>query len=153
VETRTFTLALLPTRDLTGVNGVNVLYGVIAAFTNLKLIQTMSILLESSSDSLEACEALVTGIIELHRQELLDHSLANFNSDNYGAKVKATTLQLVGGSSPLATQRRITYQVAIELKITRALRDDEGHPIVRVRTPGRPLDPDRPVDVDIGVDV
>jgi hypothetical protein len=153
VETRNFTLALAPTRDLAGVNGVSVLYGVIALFTMLKVNQLMLIQLESSTEPLDACEALVTGIIELHRQELLDNSLAAFDADDYRATVKANSLKLLEGSSPRATQRQLNYQVEIELKITRALREDEGRPIERIRTPGQPLDPARPVDVAIGVDV
>ena len=57
-----------------------------------------------------------------------------------------------GGGSPAANRRDLHYQVEVELKITRSLREDEGRPIVRVRTPGRPLDPARPVDIEIGVE-
>jgi hypothetical protein len=153
-ETRDFRLALSPNRDLAGVNGVQVLYGVIAIFTMLKLNQTMSIQLESAAaDQLEQCEALVTGIIALHRQELLDNSVATFDGGDYSATVKVNSLKLLEGNSPITNQRRLIYQVEIELKTTRALRDDEGRPIVRVYSPGRPLDATRRVDIEIGVDV
>lgn len=153
VETRAFTLALLPSRDLAGVNGVQVLYSVIAVYTIQKLDQTLTLQLESASDEVEKAEALVTGIVELHRQELLDQSLVTFDGGDYGATVKAVSMHLVEGASASAGQRRLTYQVEIELKTTRALRADEGRPIVRVRTPGRPLDRARSVDIEIGVDL
>jgi hypothetical protein len=154
VETRRFTLTLSPARELASINGVLVLYGVVAVFTMLKIKQTMSIQLESAdADQLEACEALATGIIELQRQELLDDSRVTYEDGDYHATVKANSLKLLEGSSPFPGRRLLTYQVEIELKTTRALRSDEGRPIVRVRTPGRPLDLARRVDIEIGIDV
>jgi hypothetical protein len=154
METRNFTLTLAPNRELAGVNGVDVLYGVIAVFTMLKLNQTLSIVLESANaDQLERCEALVTGVVELHRQALLDNSIATYNDGDYAAMVKANSLKLLEGTGAASDQRRLTYAVEIELKSTRALADDEGRPIVRIRTPGRPLDPARPVDIAIGLDL
>lgn len=153
IETRNFTLALIPTRELTDITGVEVLYGVIAVFIMLKLHQTISVVLESAdANQLEQSEALVAGVIELHRQELLDNSTATFNDGEYAATVTANSLKLIEGNSPTDEQRQLIYQVEIELKSTRALRDDEGRPIVHIRTPGRPLDPARPVDIAIGVD-
>lgn len=152
VDSRHFTLALSPTRDLAGVNGVLVLYGVVAVYTTLKLNQTMTVQLQADGAPLEQAEALVTGIVELHRQELLDNSLATFDGGDYAAIVKAKSMKLLAGDSPSATQRRLTYHVEFELKTTRALRSDEGKPIVRVRTPGRPLDPARRVDIEIAVE-
>jgi hypothetical protein len=153
LEPRRFTLALAPARDLAGVNGVQVLYGVIAVFTLLKLNQTLSIQLEAAADEqLAACEALVTGILELRRQELLDNSQATYDGGDYRAAVKATSLKLLEGVSPAPTRRLLTYQVEVELKTTRALRSDEGRPIAQIRTPGRPADPARRVDIEIGVD-
>jgi hypothetical protein len=153
VDARRFTLALLPSRDLAGVNGVQALYGVIAVFTLVKFNQGLSVLLESADAAqLERSEALVAGVIELHRQELLDNSAAAYDDGDYRAAVKVNSLKLIEGSRPAANQQRLSYQVEVELKITRALREDEGQPIVRVRTPGRPLDPARPVDIEIGVE-
>lgn len=153
LDTRVFILALLPSRDLTDVNGVEVLYGVIAVFTTLKANHPMTIQLQAADAAqLERASALVTGVIALNTQELLDHSTATYDDGDYSATAKAMSLNLLEGNSPAADQRVLTYQVEIELKTTRALRSDEGRPIVRIRTPGRPLDPGRPVDIDIGVD-
>jgi hypothetical protein len=152
-ETRRFTLRLAPTHDLEGINAVQVLYGVVALFTLVKFKQAISVLLEAADAALlERSEVLAAGVIELHRQELLDNSTATYDDGDYRATVKTNSLKLLEGSSPVAAQRRLHYQAEVELKITRTLRGDEGRPIVRVRTPGRPLDPGRPVDIEIGVE-
>jgi hypothetical protein len=153
LDPRVYTLALLPSRDLADVNGVEVLYGVIAVFTTLKANQTLTIQLQAADAApLEQAEALVTGIVELNKSALVDHSAATYDGGDYRATVKAKSLKLMEGNRAAADRRVLTYEVEIELKTTRALRSDEGQPIVRVRTPGRPLDPGRPVDIDIGVD-
>ena len=48
--------------------------------------------------------------------------------------------------------RQLTLQAKVELKVGRALREDEGVPIERIRTPGRSLGADRPVDVYVDVE-
>ena len=154
---RRFTLAPARTRDLTLVTGVQVLYGVIAVFTVVKLNQVLSVVLDAAANDegaaqLERCEALATGVIELNRQALLDASAATYDEGDYGARVKTNSFKLVEGNRPVANQRRLVYTAEVELKIMRALHDDEGRPIVHIRTPGRPFDPQRPVDIEIGVE-
>ncbi len=147
------TLLLAPNRELADVTGVEVLYGVVAVFTMLKLHQTLSIVLKAADAAqLERCDALVIGVVELNRQTLLESSAATFDDGDYAATVKTNSLTLLEGSSPSTEERRLTYQVEVEIKSTRALRTDEGRPIARIRTPGRPIDPGRPVDINIGVD-
>jgi hypothetical protein len=153
VDGRRFTLAPARTRDLAGVEAVQALYGVIAVFSVVKFNQVLSVMLEAADAAqLERCEALATGVIELNRQALLDASAAAYNDGDYGAGVKTNSLKLVEGNRPAANQCRLVYAAEVELKITRALHDEEGQPIVRIRTPGRPVDPQRPVDVEIGVE-
>lgn len=165
VDGRRFTLAPARTRDLAAVTGVEVLYGVIAVFTVVKFNQVLSVVLEAvhapaDAAQLERCEALAAGVIELNRQALLDASAAAYDDGDYGAGVKTNSLKLVEGSraggdpgsASGASQRRLVYTAEVELKITRALHEEEGRPIVRIRTPGRPLDPQRPVDIEIGVE-
>jgi hypothetical protein len=159
VDGRRFTLAPAHTRDLAGVAAVQVLYGVIAVFTVVKFSQVLSVVLEapeSAAAQLERCEALATGVIELNRQALLDASAATYDDGDYGARVKTNSFKLLEGGrpggDPGANQRRLVYTAEVELKITRALHDDEGRPIVRIRTPGRPVDPQRPVDIEVGVE-
>jgi hypothetical protein len=153
MDARIFTLALSPNRDLTDVNGIEVLYGVISVFTTLKANQTIAIQLQAvGAGQLEQAEALVIGIVELNKGTLIDNSVASYDEGDYRTSVKAKSLTLIEGNRSTGNQRVLTYQIEIELKTTRALRSDEGRPIVRIRTPGRPLDPERPVDIEIGVD-
>jgi hypothetical protein len=165
VDPRRFTLAPARTRDLAGVTAVQVLYGVIAVFTVVKFNQVLSVVLEAADSStaaaqMERCEALATGVIELNRQALLDASTATYDDGDYEARVKTNSFKLLEGSRPGSdpgsntgtNQRRLVYTAEVELKITRALHDDEGRPILRIRTPRRPVDPQRPVDIEVGVD-
>lgn len=163
VDGRRFTLAPARTRDLAGVTAVQVLYGVIAVFTVVKFNQVLSVVMqaaESAVAQLDRCEALATGVIELNRQALLDASAATYDDGDYEARVKTNSFKLLEGNRPggnpssafAANQRRLVYTAEVELKITRALHEDEGRPIVRIRTPGKPVDPQRPVDIEIGVD-
>ena len=161
VDGRRFTLAPARTRELAGVTAVQVLYGVIAVFTVVKFNQVLSVILEAADPpaaaaQLERCEALATGVIELNRQALLDASAATYDDGDYEASVKTNSFKLLEGNRPGgdsgSNQRRLVYTAEVELKITRALHDDEGRPIVRIRTPGRPVDPQRPVDIEIGVE-
>lgn len=158
VDTRTFALRLAPSRDLAGITGVQVLYAVIAVFTRIKFDQGVNVLLAAAdAAALEQGAALAAGVLALHRQELIDNAAATYDDGDYRAAVQVNSLKLLEGNSPPAVQpevaqRLLHYQAEVELKITRALREDEGRPIVRVRTPGRPLDPARPVDIEIGVE-
>ena len=153
MDTRIFTLTLAPNRDLTAVNGVEVLYGVMAVFTTLKANQTMAIQLQAAdTGQLEQAEALLIGIVELNKGVLIDGSMATYDAGDYRTIVRAKSLTLIEGDSPAGNQRVLSYQIEVEIKTTRALRSDEGRPIVRIRTPGQPLDSERPVDIEIGVD-
>lgn len=152
-DSRVFSLALRPSRDLSGVEGVQVLYGVTSIFTHIKADQVLTLRLESdSATDLERAEALALGVIELNRQALVDASPATFEDGDYGATVTVKSLRLVEGTSPSDTQRHLAYHAEIEVKAVRALREDEGEPIVRIRTTSRPLDPDRRIDVQIDLD-
>jgi hypothetical protein len=59
---------------------------------------------------------------------------------------------LYGGTRPSSDTRLLTLEAEVEVKAGRALREDEGLPIKRILTPGRPLDADRPVDVEVDVE-
>ena len=152
-DARVFTLAPSPRRDLTGVTGVQVLYGVTSVFTTVKAYRTFALELRSGDAAVLAqAEALAVGVVQLNRQALLDAAGRTYAGGDYEAAVTVQSLRLVDGSAPAADVRRLTYRAEVELKVTRALREDEGAPITRIRTTGRPLDPGRPVDVHIDVD-
>ena len=152
-DSRRFTLALRPERDLTGANGVQALYSIVAVFVKLKFGQNFALELQSADAArLEQAEALVLAVITLNRQQLIESSLKSFTESDYGARVEIKTLELVRGTASEANKRLLHFRAEVELKATRALTADEGKPIERIRTAGRPLDPRRPVDIRIDVE-
>ncbi|MBN1478899.1 hypothetical protein JXA70_01360 [candidate division KSB1 bacterium] len=155
-NTQQFTLELRESRDLTDITGLEVLYGVTAVFTKIKATQIFSVLLQLQSnkpaENLEQAEALVLSVIELNRGKFMENGGAHYEDDAYGADIEIKSLKFVKGTSPETKQRLLTYIAELELKASRALREDEGAPIERIRTTGRPVDPDRPVNIHIDVD-
>jgi hypothetical protein len=152
-DSRRFTLALRPERDLKNVNGVQVLYSVVAVFVKLKFGQNFSLQLQSAAaDKLEQAEPLALAVIVLNRQQLVETSLKSFADGDYAARVEVKSLQLVRGTTPEASRRVLHFRAEVELKATRALSADEGTPIQHIRTDGRPLNPQRAVDIQIDVE-
>lgn len=152
VDSRVFTLDLRPHRELADITGVQVLYGVTAVFTQVKATQQLTMLLNGSDEEqVEQAEALVIAVVDLNRQSLVDQARATYEEGDYGADVEVKSLNLLNGLSPSPTQRIFTFQAEVELRVRRALGADEGRPIERIRTPGRPLDPDRPIDIHIEI--
>jgi hypothetical protein len=152
-ESRRLTLNLRPDRSLQGLNGLQVLYSVVAVFTRLKLNQDFSLQLQASDAvNLKQAEALAVAVLTLNRQQLLDGGHESYQGGNYGAQVEVKSFQLLKGTSPAANTRLLNFRAEIELKATRALGADEGKPIQRIRTAGRPLAPNRPVDIQIDVE-
>lgn len=150
VDSRIFTLALRPGRDLSGVNGVLVLYGITAVFTKLKVVQALTVQLESGdANTLNQAEALVVAVVELNRPQLIAAARAAFEDGDYTAEIELKSLTLRNGAAPAVTQRTLTLEAEIEMKARRALREDEGKAITSIRSPGRPADPARPVDVEL----
>lgn len=151
-DTGRFSLAPRAGRELAGVAQVQALYGVTAVYTTVKTADTVLVRLQSSdAAALEQAEALVVAVITLNRQQLVDEGRQTYQDGEYGATAEIKSLALLQGTSPAADTRLLTLRAEGEVKVTRALRDDEGRPIVRIRTPGRPLDPNRPVDIRIDV--
>jgi hypothetical protein len=152
-DTRKFSLALRPQRDVSAVTDVHVLYGVAAVYTKIKALQTVNLQLRvSDANLLEQAETLVVGVLQLNRQRLVDESRASYEDGDYCATVEIKNVGLVEGTRPTADTGLLTLRADLELKASRALREGEGSPIERIRTPGRPLDPDRPIDVYIDVE-
>ncbi|HKP87309.1 MAG TPA: hypothetical protein VJZ26_14490 [Blastocatellia bacterium] len=153
VDSRRFTLNLRPDRDLTGVNGVQVLYGVTAVYAKLKFGQDLAVQLQSNDAAkLEQAEALAVAVIALNRPQLIEQGREIFREGDYGAEMEVKSLHLIKGTTPAANTRLLHFRAEIELKATRALADDEGKPIQRIRTAARPLDARRAVDIRIDVE-
>ncbi|HEX2742119.1 MAG TPA: hypothetical protein VHM69_16885 [Rubrobacter sp.] len=152
-DARVFSLALRPQRDVSAVTGIRVLYGVTAVYTKVKAVQTLDVRLTASdSDLLERAESLVVAVIQLNRQRLADEARAIYEDGDYGAAVELKNVGLVRGTTPEDDVRQLLMRAELELKASRALGEDEGAPIERILTPGRPPDPDRPIDVHIDVE-
>jgi hypothetical protein len=152
---RRFTVRPRADRDLTGVSGVEVLYGVVSVFTVLKATRRLTVsLVASSADPapLKQAEALVVAVIELNRERLASDARVAYHDGDYGAATTVKRLRQLGVTTPEDGGRLLTVVAEVELKATRALGEEEGRPIERIRTPGRPLDPARPVDVQIDVE-
>ncbi len=152
-DVRVFSLALRPQRDVSAVMAIRVLYGVTAVYTKVKAVQTLELYLETSDAGLlQRAESLVVAVIQLNRQRLADEARASYEDGDYGAIVEIKNVGLVRGTGPEDNTRLLLLRAELELKASRALREDEGIPIERILTPGRPLDPDRPIDVHIDVE-
>jgi hypothetical protein len=152
-DPRSFSLALRPQRDVSAVTGIRVLYGVTAVYTKVKAIQTLELHLETSDAGLlERAESLVVAVIQLNRQRLADEARTSYEDGDYGAIVEIKNVGLVRGTGSEDNTRLLLLRAELELKASRALGEDEGIPIERILTPGRPPDPDRPIDVHIDVE-
>jgi hypothetical protein len=152
-DARTFSLTLRPQRDVSTVTAIRVLYGVTAVYTKVKAVQTLDVQLETSDAGLlERAESLVVAVIQLNRQRLADEARASYKDGDYGAIVEIKNVGLVRGTGPEDNTRLLLLRAELELKASRALGEDEGIPIERILTPGRPLDPARPIDVHIDVE-
>lgn len=156
-DSRIFSLALEPHRDLSGVTGLRVLYAVIAVFTTFKAEQVISVRMQGAdAQQVERAEALASGVIQLNLSELTGQSAATYEAGDYSVTVAAKSLRIVEGNSQVVNGelvREILYGAEIELKANRALHEDEGAVITRIITESRPIDPNRVIDVHIGVDV
>jgi hypothetical protein len=156
-DPRQFTLDLAG-RDLTGMTHVGVRYSVIAVRTNLQAVQVVRVVLSSTdAGDLESAEALVLAVLTLELNAVSDASAAEYADGDYSANVTTEAVELTGTPStpPAAAdtdERVVEIRARLRLDVGRALHDDEGQPIERVRTPGLPVRPGHPVDVRIDVD-
>jgi hypothetical protein len=152
-DARVFHLTLRPQRDVSAFTGIRVLYGVTAIYTKVKAVQTLDVRLATSDAGLlERAESLVVAVIQLNRQRLADEARTSYEDGDYGAIVELKNVGLVRGTTPEDDVRLLLLRAELELKASRALGEDEGAPIERISTPGRPLDPDRPIDVHVDVE-
>lgn len=151
-DPRAFSLNLAEGRDVSQVTSLAVLARAAVVRAGLTATRTVALTLESTdADQLAAAEALIIGVIALNRQVLIDQSTVSYEDGDYGAEVRLDTLNVVRSESEDEGTRRLELRAGVEVTATRALREDEGRPIERVRSPGT-RDSDRPVNVRIGVE-
>jgi hypothetical protein len=150
LEPRRFSLALRPGRDLAGITGVLVLYGVTAVYATLGYTQELSLSFSSAVPAdLERAQALAMAVLALHRAGLVADGAKTEQADAYRALIGVQALHILGGDAPSATQRRIQLRAEITLKGVRALAEGEGAPIQRLLSPGSPGG--RPIDIQVQV--
>ncbi|HEY0735979.1 MAG TPA: hypothetical protein VGD69_13785 [Herpetosiphonaceae bacterium] len=153
-DARVFRLHLRPTRELSGITGVQVLYGVTAIFSKLKAVRTLSFDLTADDETkLEPATALVMAVATLDRARFMNVARVTYEDGDYGTDIEVKSLKLQRGERQEAGVRRLTLAAELELKVRRALAEDEGRPIETIRTPGMPQNPDRPVDVRVDLDI
>ena len=153
IDSRRFTLRLRSGRDVSAVNGVQVLYGVIAVFVKIKYAANISITFQAAdAAALDRAESLGVGAILLNLPRLVTSGAELLQEGNYSVQTTVKSLELASGSAPAGNSRRVVLNGSFELKATRALSADEGRPIVRIRTASEPIDPRRPIDIKIDVE-
>ncbi len=151
-DPRRFTLKLRPGRDLSGVEGVQVLYSVTAVYLKLKMSHTFALWMESTSaQKVQQAESLAVAVIALNRQRLMTEGAYEFEEGDYGVAATIKSLKLLQGTAS-PKKRTLDFSAEIELKATRAMSEDEGRPILRIRTEGLPRGAGRPVDIRIDVE-
>lgn len=142
LDPRRFSLRLRADRDLSGVSGVQVLYSITAVFTCLKLTRHLTLRLEATDAAmLDRAEAMALVVFALNRPQLVAAARDAFLEGDYGAQIELKSLHLKQGTAPSANVRQLEFRAEIELKATRALADNEGMPIERIRTNAIPADP------------
>ena len=148
-----FRLALRADRDLTGITGVEALYGITAVFVRIGGNQKFGVQLKSSDLSrLGQSEALSLAVIALNRKRLCEQGTVTSSDGDYSAQILINSLTLVDTTSLAADTRRLEYSADLQVKASRALRADEGKPIVKILSPGAATDADHPININIGVD-
>jgi hypothetical protein len=148
-----FTFQPRPGRVLTGFTQLQVLYGIVAAGTQLKVqYQAALTLTGSSAAQAEQALSLSLAALALNRDALRNGAAYQFSSGSYQA---AGTLKMLGFSRGATTGNSHSILLAAELNllVQRLLGDDEGKPITQVLTPGRPdlAGGGRRVDIDPAV--
>jgi len=145
-----FTFTPRPGRVLTGFNQLQVLYGIVAAGTQLKVQYQAALTLTGSSAAMaEQALSLALAALALNRDTLRSGAAYQFASGGYQV---AGTLKTLGFSRGTTTGNAHAIVLAAELNllVQRLLGENEGVPITQVLTPGRPdlAGGGRRVDID-----
>lgn len=153
LDSGAFTLSPKPSRLLSPFTQVEVLYGVTAVFTKLKTLHRLPVhFLAQDAEQAEEGEALALAVFALNRPALMKDGAFTHAGGGYGIQGEIKGLKLRKGDASAPGERRLFLEAEAEMKVSRALREDEGRPIERILSPGAVPDPDRPVDVRIDVE-
>jgi hypothetical protein len=105
----------------------------------------------TSAQKVQQAESLAVAVIALNRQRLMTEGAYEFEEGDYGVAATVKSLKLIQGTAS-PKKRTLDFSAEIELKATRAMSEDEGRPILRIRTEGLPDGAGRPVDIRIDVE-
>ena len=153
MNSRQFTLNLGPQLDLKSVNGVRVLYTVVAVYARLKYRHDLALLLENNDPAvLGKAEDLAIAVLALNHPQIVSAASQSLQEGNYGAQIEVKKLHFFKGDAPSASSRRVLFHAEMEMKVTRALAADEGKAIARIRTVPGVGDPKRPIDIRVDVE-
>ena len=149
-DARIFTLHPRPVRVLDGLDAVEVLYGVTAVFTKLKSVHRVNVLLAGEDEAqLERGAVLALAAFALNRDAVMQGGAFSQSGGDYQAQGEVKSLALRRGIA-LPGTRTLVMDAEVELKVSRALAEDEGRPIERIVTPGGAPGARR---VDVRIDV
>jgi hypothetical protein len=146
-----FSLAPRPGRDLSGYDQLEVQYGVVAAATRLKTLHKLTLQFTASDASAaEQALALSLSALALNRSTLMSQGGFSWNAGSYQAEGIVKTLRFSAGAATTAASRTLSLEAEVDLRLERALGEDEGKPILRILSPGKTAGT-KPIDIDPAV--
>ena len=141
-------------RTMTGITGVQVVYGVDAVTATLLGSGKATLSLSGADDDVSQAADLALAVLALDADRLLTNVRTEVHLGNYTTARRITSVSLSSVQTAVTGQDRATCRLALALsvkaEVRRALRESEGAPIVRILTPGRPVH--GPVSIDPEVD-
>jgi hypothetical protein len=142
-----FTFQPRPGRGLTGFNQLEILYGIVAAGSSLKLLHQGSLIL-GAADEAGATQALslVIAAVALSRDTLRQQAAFNYNSGSFQTAGILKTLSFAGGTA-IGSTATLNFTAEVDLAVQRLLGDTEGKPIEHIVSEGRTVGTKR-VDID-----
>lgn len=142
-----FSVLPRPGRELEGFNQLEVHYGVVAAGSQLKLLHQATLSLAAADeDTASQVAALALAVLLLNRDALRQQGGFAFNGGSYQAIGSFKKLGFVAGTVS-GTVATVNLTAELDLRVERLLGEDEGLPIARILSPGRPAS-GRKVDID-----
>jgi hypothetical protein len=151
VDSRVFTLHPRPSRALAGFDQVEVLYGVTAVFTKLKSMHRMPVSLSGPDNAaVERATVLAMGAFALNRGRVIANGAFADAEGDYQVAGEIKSLKLNQGSATGPGARTLSLDAEVELKVSRALAEDEGAPITHILSPGATAGARR---IDVRMDV
>jgi len=150
-DAASFSLAPRPGRDLVGFSRVQVLYGVVAAATHLKVRHQLSLQIAAAdAAAAERACALALSVLVMHRAALLRAGGTSWTANGYQAASVLKALKFAAGAAPASATRSLMVEAEVDLRLERLLGADEGHAIRHIVSPGRSSG-SKPIDVDPAV--